>query len=208
MVKVRGPMMSMAASGSLGGSVVFSSWKGRPYVRELVIPSNPKSGGQVGRRALFKFLTQEWTDLSTADKATWQPLADTLVASTFNAFLSANMKRWHNFSGPHHVYPLPSPASGSDDTLAICDWEENRVLIGSGISTVNDAWGTAIFASLTAAFTPSVGNCIMLVGHDTVDTFTEYWTPPSVATWYFNMRPFSIAGILEAATGEQNSGAP
>jgi len=208
MVKVSGPMMSMAASGTLAHTITFATWKGRPYVRERVIPSNPKSGAQVGRRALFKFLTQEWNDISTADKATWQTLADQLVASPFNGYLSANMKRWHNFMGPHQVYPLAAPASGSDDTLDVCAWEENRISIKSDITTVNDGWGTAIFADPTPGFTPSVGNCIMLVGHDTVTNFTEYWTPPAVSAWSFDMRPFSIAGILEAVTGEATAAAP
>ncbi len=208
MVKVYGPMMSLDASGTLGKAVTFSKWKGRNYVRERVIPANPKSGAQTGRRAMFKFLTQEWADLSTANKATWQTLADQLVALPFNAFVSANMTRWHNFLAPHQVYPLPAAASGSDDALTAAVWEENRIRISSIIGTVNDAWGTVIFADPTPAFTPSVGNAIMLVAHDTVDSFNDYWTPPAVSAWSFNMRPFSIAGILEAATGEQTAAAP
>jgi len=46
MVKVTGPMHSDSASGSFAGSQVHASWKGNKYVRELVIPKNPKSVAQ------------------------------------------------------------------------------------------------------------------------------------------------------------------
>jgi len=46
MAKVTGPLMSMDASGKFGGAIVFSKWKGRNTVRQLVIPANPNSAGQ------------------------------------------------------------------------------------------------------------------------------------------------------------------
>jgi hypothetical protein len=47
MAKVSGPLMSMDARGKFAGALVFSNWKGRPVVRQLVIPSNPASAGQM-----------------------------------------------------------------------------------------------------------------------------------------------------------------
>ena len=46
MAKVSGPLMSMEASGKFGGTLVFTKWKGRPVVRQLVKPANPKSADQ------------------------------------------------------------------------------------------------------------------------------------------------------------------
>ena len=46
MVKLGGPALSLDASGTVGGILTFSKWKGRPYVRTRVIPSNPKSGAK------------------------------------------------------------------------------------------------------------------------------------------------------------------
>ena len=46
MAKVTGPLMSVSASGSFAGAMVFAGWKGRSYVRQLVIPMNPASAGQ------------------------------------------------------------------------------------------------------------------------------------------------------------------
>lgn len=50
MAKVTGPLMSMEASGAFGGALVFGKWKGRPTVRQLVIPANPKSINQTAAR--------------------------------------------------------------------------------------------------------------------------------------------------------------
>jgi len=50
MAKVTGPLMSMDASGKFAGALVFSKWKGRPTVRQLVTPANPMSANQVTSR--------------------------------------------------------------------------------------------------------------------------------------------------------------
>ncbi len=46
MAKVTGPLMSMDASGKFAGALVFTKWKGRPVVRQLVTPANPQSALQ------------------------------------------------------------------------------------------------------------------------------------------------------------------
>lgn len=50
MAKVTGPLMSVSATGAFAGSMVFAGWKGRAYVRQLVIPLNPRSAGQENSR--------------------------------------------------------------------------------------------------------------------------------------------------------------
>lgn len=51
MAKVTSPLMSLDASGSIAGALTFSKWKGRNYVRQLVIPANPRTSGQQENRA-------------------------------------------------------------------------------------------------------------------------------------------------------------
>lgn len=46
--------MSMDARGKFGGALVFSGWKGRPTVRQLVTPSNPQTLGQQGQRNMVR----------------------------------------------------------------------------------------------------------------------------------------------------------
>ncbi len=50
MAKVTMPLLSGTASGKIAGSMVHFGWKGRAVVRQLVTPSNPKTGGQGDQR--------------------------------------------------------------------------------------------------------------------------------------------------------------
>ncbi|KKM52353.1 hypothetical protein LCGC14_1554890, partial [marine sediment metagenome] len=123
MAIVYGPLMSLDASGTVGKAITFSKWKGRNYVRERVIPSNPKSGAQTGRRAMFKFLSQGWAGISTADKATWDDLADQIVCPNFNAYVKANMAGWHNFIAPSQATPATRTGAPSDNDITAAAWE-------------------------------------------------------------------------------------
>lgn len=205
MVKVYGPMMSLDASGTLGKAVTFAKWKGRNYVRERVIPSNPRSGGQTGRRAMFKFLTQAWNALSDANKATYQDLADQLVALPFNAFVSYNMKLWHNFLTPSHDIATAKAGSGSDNVITAAAWEENRIKITLAGTALAEAWGIVIFASKTGTYDPSVGNAIIVDLDTTIASHDIFWTPPEVTTWYMDSVAFSVDGAQETEGGEQSA---
>jgi len=58
MAKVSGPLMSLSASGKFGGALVASIWKGRPYMRQLVTPANPKTTGQKTVRSVLGTLAK------------------------------------------------------------------------------------------------------------------------------------------------------
>ena len=67
MAKVTGPLMSMDASGQFGGTIVFSKWKGRNTVRQLVPPSNPRTVGQEDARNRTRVTgaIQKWINATT-----------------------------------------------------------------------------------------------------------------------------------------------
>lgn len=205
MVKVNGPMFSLAASGTLADTITFAVNKGRAYVRERVIPSNPKSGAQTGRRAMMAFLSQNWAALSPSEKATWQTLADASVISPFNAYTQHNLKRWHNFSAPGVSDPIGESVNGSDNVLTAAVWEENRVKITAAGSALADTWGLITYASLVNGFTPAVGNAVIVALDTTIASHNWFWTPPTVDTWYFNSMTFSEDGLIMAAGGEVNA---
>ena len=198
-------MFSLAASGTLADAVTFSTWKGRPYARERVIPSNPKSGAQVGRRSMFTFLTQIWNGISTVNKATWETAGEDLVASPFNGFLSINMSDWHNFLAPRRNETALRVNDASDNALAGAVWEENRIKLSFTGTTNNNQWGMIIFAKEGSAVTPAVGNAIIATPDLDFSGYDIYWTPPSVATWHFDSIAFSDDGKKMAAGGPQSA---
>lgn len=205
MVRVNGPMMSLGASGTLAGTIVFSSWKGRPYVRERVIPSNPKSGAQVGRRVMLKFLAQRWDALSPVQKATWDNLADQDVISNFNAYVKANMKLWHNYLPPSQQSDRSESGNGSDNVLTAAAWEENRIKLSIAGSLVEEQWGLIVYATDGTGFTPAVGNAIIVKHDTTVAAHDVFWTPPTRVEWFFNSQTFADDGVMESAGGEQSA---
>ncbi len=53
MAKSPAPFMSINARGSIAGLLTASNWKGIPYLRLLVTPSNPQTSGQQAVRLIF-----------------------------------------------------------------------------------------------------------------------------------------------------------
>lgn len=205
MVKVNAPAMSLDASGSLGGALVFSKWKGRNYVRTLVKPANPKSALQVSMRAMFKFLSQNWADLSTAEKATWTDKAEAGVYSPFNAYMSENQERWRNFLGPTQEDPAAGAGTPATLSTATATAGVRQITVDYPVTTVADNWGLIIFRSLSSGFTPSISNCLAVILADTTGGKEYVDTPLDPDTYYYNAIPFTDDGVLGSAAGEVNA---
>lgn len=92
MAKITGPLVSLGARGSLAKTAVFSSWRGRAYVRQHIIPANPKSTGQTEVRNLFSFLQQVYKRAPTLVTEVWTLAALGLPKTNRNAFTQANQK--------------------------------------------------------------------------------------------------------------------
>lgn len=195
----------MDASGSIAGAMVFSKWKGRNYVRSLVKPANPKSGGQVGVRSMFKYLAQIWNGLSDANKATWEGRADDLVASPFNAFMSYNQRRWRDFDTPTKEDPATEVSTAPDGCTgtATPDVRSMTVAIVHGVNLAD--WGCAIFRSTSAVFGLAFSNCIAIVPVDGAGDAEYVDSPLESGTYYYNTVAFNADG-KEGADGTEFSG--
>lgn len=53
MAGITGPLLSLGASGQIGKTLVFGKWRGVGYVRQYVIPANPRTAAQTLNRDLF-----------------------------------------------------------------------------------------------------------------------------------------------------------
>lgn len=77
MAKSPAPFMSINPSGSIAGLLTASRWKGRPYLRLLVTPSNPQTANQSATRSILGAV-------SKASKAVLTSFADIVgVGSPF-----------------------------------------------------------------------------------------------------------------------------
>lgn len=205
MVKVQAPVLSLEASGSLGGALVYSKWKGRPYVRSLVKPANPKSGGQVGVRAMFKFLSQKWDAISAGNQATWEDRADQAIVSPFNAYMGYNQFRWRDFLAPTQHDPEDTADTPCTPGAGSAVAGVRSITVTQAITTAADGWGIAFFRALATTFATAFDN---LVGVQIIDGVNDVlWvdSPLDPDTYYYNMRSISEDGQLSAEIGEVNA---
>lgn len=203
MVKVSGPAFSLSASGTIGSTLVFSNWKGRAYVRGHVIPSNPKSGGQVGMRAMFSFLAKSWTTLSAGNQATWEDRAAQLIASSFNAFMSYNQFRWRNFTAPSKEEPAGTANTPATVGVLSLTLGVRSITVTQAITTASDGWGICIFRSPTGTFTPTYDNLIAVGTIDGTNDVVYVDSPLDPGAYYYDTCEFTADGQLSVETGEE-----
>jgi len=92
MAKVNAPLLSFSAGGTVAKTQVYSKWKGRPYVRQYVIPSNPNSAGQQLTRNTFTWINNVWKNGPALLQAPWDLYAQGQVLTGRNAFVGQNTR--------------------------------------------------------------------------------------------------------------------
>lgn len=90
MSKVRAPLLSWGAGGQIAKTQVYSVWKGRPYVRQYVIPANPNTPGQQLTRNAFKYLNRLWSYLPAGALGAWDLYGNNQRYTARNGWLSVN----------------------------------------------------------------------------------------------------------------------
>lgn len=196
MATVKGPLFSLDASGSIGGSVVFAKWKGRNYVRRHAVPANPRSALQVGTRAMLRFLAQDWDGLSDAEKLTWATPAEPDNISTFNAFIRYNMSRWALFKYPTQSYPAAEANTAATLDTPVCTAQVKSILAGFTVNPLEENWGAAIFRKIGSAPGESRAECVRIIPAASAAAFT--WTDIDVVVgsdYYYDATPFSDDGV-------------
>jgi hypothetical protein len=196
MVKVTMPMGGFSASGSIGGALTFATTKGRQYARQLVTPSNPNSASQKATRAMMRFLSQAWANLTAPEQASWESLTSADNISPFNAFVRYDMNLWTQFDTP-----FKDPAATGETVPvmgALTMTGGIRQASGSQvITTANDIWGMLIALSTTTGFTPSKTD-IVLVREQTASPITFVLTGLTPGDYFVRTAGFTGDGQVTA----------
>lgn len=87
MAKVTAPLLSLGALGTVGKTQTYSKWKGRPYVRQRVVPANPQTTEQTKTRSVFKVASDMWKGAPALLTAPWHRFAVGQVLTGRNAFI-------------------------------------------------------------------------------------------------------------------------
>jgi hypothetical protein len=172
MAVVKGPNLSLDATGPVGKTFVYSHWKGRNVIRKLVKPHNPKSGLQQGMRAGLRFMATSFAALSTTAKANWLAKYKKLAITTLNSYIKFNQPRIRNNLG---VVQDPTVAAGAVEaaptTVAATAATRQVKLTWVDSLGANDTC-TFIYRSTTTGFTPAPANLLQIVAHG-VQIFTD-----------------------------------
>lgn len=91
MAKTTAPVLSFGASGQIGDTLVFSSWKGVPYARRYVVPANPRSTKQTQVRGVFAMLNTLWLFTGSLARAPWEAYSQGKPLLGRNAFIGNNV---------------------------------------------------------------------------------------------------------------------
>ena len=205
MVKLIGPAMSIDASGALGGVMVFSKWKGRNYARQLVVPTNPKSGMQTGMRSMLGALSKQWALLSAGEKAVWENLADADVISPFNAFVKFNQLRHRNFKSPC-IDPTDTDAGLTQSVFSGFDAVDGirSATVTLTVDTLNGGWGAMVFRDTLLAGTADLAHLVHVFFFHATGAMTWVDSPLAVGSHYYNYRAFTTDGLFGGCPGAWN----
>lgn len=194
-MKVTGPGFSFDASGTIGGTLTFSKWKGRNYIRTTVTPANPQSEGQVAQRAMMKFLSQNWGALSAPIKTSWYELAQAGSFSTFNAFVRENLRLWTLSRSPYQEYPqVPDATPEAAGAVNVVPGVRSITMSYSLVAPTTN-WGAIIFRKLGSA---PLGVKSEVRAVQLADSFNQFnFTDSPLTTgddWYYAVQTFSAGG--------------
>jgi hypothetical protein len=207
MALVTGPLMSMDASGTIGETLTFGKWKGRNYVRQRVIPANPKSASQLGVRSMMSFLAKQWTELTAGEQASYAEMAEAKSISAFNQFVSVNLTRWQNFDGPTKEYPAAeasTPLTVSDMTLTGGVGEITVQLTPSGSGNI---WGFVLCRDPAEITAPAWSNCIAVIEADAGNQVTHVDSPLDAGTYHYRAAVINDDGVMGSFIADDSEAA-
>jgi hypothetical protein len=92
-------------SGTLGKDLVASSWKGKEYVREYVVPTDPKTVLQLEHRKIWREAVEAWHALPDEERAAWDREAEGITG--FNLFVGRYVR-----GRRRGTIPPPQPSRG------------------------------------------------------------------------------------------------
>lgn len=135
MAKLRGPLLAQLAAGSLGDTVVYSSWKGRPYVKRHRRPSQPRTDRQIATRRWLDHLAHTWGQLYASEKASWVNNCPDAAADPYRWFLGLNLARLARGQTPSDSYPTADGVGAADYTITAVLGYEHEIQVNWTVNT-------------------------------------------------------------------------
>jgi hypothetical protein len=201
MALTKAPLFGLDASGTVAGAIVFSKWKGRTYVRRHAVPHNPKSGLQVGMRSVFKFIAQDYVNLSAAVVARWKAIADVDLITPLNA----QMRVGQQFARQNKGW-VKDPAEALETTIdpptaLTATAQPKSIALNWTRPVANQGdYSVAVYQSLTGVFTRDISKLVLV---QTVTDITCVITGLTTGVaYFFEVCETGGGGLLGTASAE------
>lgn len=92
MAKTTAPALSFGAGGSIAKTMVYSKWRGINYVRQHVVPANPRTAAQQSVRKTFALLREIYKLAPVAITQAWDAFAQGRPFTGMNKFVGENVR--------------------------------------------------------------------------------------------------------------------
>jgi hypothetical protein len=196
MARVTGPLMSMEASGSVGKTLVFARWKGRPYVRQWVKPMNPKSASQQGIRSMLGFLAAAWTAIKVASGPSYAVNAVSNAISSFNQYVKENMQLWRENLAPSQSSAPAKAHTGATISNHTYTPGSRHANLSFTLSTAANQWGIIILRKTVSitAFSWADVIAVVPVGGSTTINHTD--SDIDAGTYHYRACAFTDDGVF------------
>lgn len=145
MAVLTGPLMSLAARGTIGKTITYAPWKGIQYARTRVTPANPKTSSQTQTREVFAFLQDYYKFLPTIAREPWIAAVTGIPMTAQNMILSKNVSALRTQTDLDLMVMSPGARGGVPPTGITVTPGSGTLTVGVTAPTGPDGW------TLTAA---------------------------------------------------------
>lgn len=186
MSRTTAPLLSFDARGQIAQTQVYSSWKGRPYVRRYVIPANPNTSSQQETRNTFSFLTNVWKFMPGSATAAWLAYAVNNKFTDRNGFLKINLSPLRSQADLNNFTFSPSANSGLAAQSMTPVGGALQIAVTLVQPTLPTGWAVAsAYAAVIKDQDPQSGtDYIVTAGADASDPYVITLTGLTAATTY------------------------
>lgn len=150
MAKPTAPLLSFGASGQIGKTMVYGSWRGRSYVRRHVVPSNPQSAEQTITRNAFSFMQSVYKFAPALVTDVWTAAARGKALTARNAFTKGSLGLIRGESDLNNLILSAGAFGGPPPATAVPTAGDDQITVAiTAPSTTPSGW--TIYSAVAAA---------------------------------------------------------
>jgi len=190
MAKITAPLLSFGASGAIAKTQVYATWKGRPYVRRHVIPSNPKTTAQTLTRDVFKNASSIWKLMGNTAVAPWNRFATGQVLTGRNAMMASFVRELRGETDLLKMVFSPGSKGGLAALSMVLTPGADQITVDLTAPALPTGW-TIFGARAVAIFDQDPSTMTIFETSEGIDVSTPY---SIILTGLTDVGPYQVGG--------------